>query len=332
MKDFLLDRLTYSILFFSNSFFLYLFFKLSTGYETEILYPAAISIFIYIIAMLLEWFKYASFNRQISYCAENPHYHLHTSTREQARVMKVIDAIHLRYINSIKLHENETLQQKHFLSQWIHNLKTPLSAMDMILQKSSAGQCEFQNALKIIGEEKDRVLSSVEQILHIIRLEDFARDYTPEAVNLAKQLRKIINERKNQFIYSNVFPKLSAAAEVSVLTDSKWNEVMLEQLVSNAVKYSFAQEKSKNIWIYLEQKSGSVELIIKDEGIGIPEYDLKRVFQPFFTGKNGRKLKNATGIGLYIADTIARKLGHGIKISSQVGSGTEVRITYLSKL
>ena len=166
----------------------------------------------------------------------------------------------------------------------------------------------------------------------MIRFENIAMDFEPRAVALAASVKTVINEKKSQFIYNHVYPVVNADLEYSVITDKKWNQFLLDQLMSNAIKYSDTSASNKKLVITIFQENEYICLSIKDEGVGIPVYDLPRVFEPFFTGENGRKFRNSTGIGLYICKKIADRLGHRLEMSSEVGKGTEVTIKYLAKL
>ncbi|MDF2567362.1 MAG: sensory transduction histidine kinase, partial [Oscillospiraceae bacterium] len=150
--------------------------------------------------------------------------------------------------------------------------------------------------------------------------------------DLTESLKKVINTKKNQFIYQHVFPKFDINEPFLILTDSKWNELILDQVISNAIKYSMEEKTSHYVYFDIQKQKEMTILSIKDEGIGIPEYDISRVFEPFFTGENGRKYKNSTGIGLYVCAEIAQKLGHKIEIQSDLNQGTVVKISYLSKM
>jgi len=254
-------------------------------------------------------------------------------TCEEKVINRVINSIHERYIHEINNIKGESENKTRFLSQWIHNLKTPVSVIDLIIQKCTEEKIDPFNSIESIKEENNKLYNSLEQVLNIIRLENFEKDYETNTVELISTLKKIINSRKNQFIYNNVFPRLNCdQEEIYVISDGKWNEVMIEQIVSNAIKYSGKEQESKNIYFSISKDKNHTMLSIKDEGAGIPQWDIKRVFEPFFTGENGRKFRDSTGIGLYICEQIAKKLGQDIKIKSEVGQGTEVTITYLSKL
>lgn len=331
--NFLKDYGDFSLLYFLNSFLISLFYYLFFGNKTEVIYPTSIALFLYIIFMIYKWTRYHYYNSRLPKFIKNYNYDLEAYTQEQKSVVALVNEFHqssLENISSIKL-ENKT--NKQFLSQWIHNMKTPVTVIDLIIQKSLKGEIISSKALQHIKEENVKLLNSLEQVLGIIRLEDFSRDYVPEIVDLASALKTIINKRKNQFIYNKVYPKFEIPVEeVLVLSDRKWNEAMLDQLISNAIKYSDTKAKEKNVYFTLSQEAHKVILTIKDQGIGIPEYDIRRVFEPFFTGKNGRRFENATGIGLYFCSEVARKLGHELSINSMEGEGTEVIIRYLSKL
>ncbi|RKJ34994.1 ATP-binding protein, partial [Butyricicoccus sp. 1XD8-22] len=114
--------------------------------------------------------------------------------------------------------------------------------------------------------------------------------------------------------------------EIIVASDSKWLKFALGQFITNAVKYTF--EENKKIVISAEKNNDTVQLHIKDEGIGIPKSDLSRITKPFFTGENGRKTGESTGMGLYLANEICEKLGIKLTIESEVGKGTTVTLTF----
>jgi signal transduction histidine kinase len=168
----------------------------------------------------------------------------------------------------------------------------------------------------------------------MLRLADFAKDYVPEPIHLLEELKSIINKNKSLFIYNHVFPKIiTDLTQADILSDRKWNELMINQLISNSVKYSKdGQEEAKSIYFIIEQKENHISLTIKDEGIGIPEHDLGKVCEPFFTGDNGRKGYQSSGIGLYFCKEVCKLLGHSLDITSEPGKGTSVKISYLAKL
>lgn len=333
INNFIKDRIFITSFYFVNTIIIILFFFLYTDGKVKIVYPIILSAFIYLIFISFDFYKYMKFNRDIIIAINNPNYDIVGDSYERKEIGKIICLIHTDYINKINEIKEDNNKKNKFLSQWIHNMKTPVSVIDLILQKSFENMNTDNNAFEELQEENDRLLNNLEQVLNMIRIDDFSKDYVPESMDLCYLLKKIINERKNQFIYNNVFPKLNCGeAKFYILSDIKWNEFMVGQIINNAIKYSSCVNSSKSIYFDIRQDKKYTILTIRDEGLGIPEYDLKRVFEPFFTGENGRKYRNSTGIGLYVCSVICEKLGHDISIKSEEGKGTEVRIKYLSKL
>lgn len=231
------------------------------------------------------------------------------------------------------LEEKLVLQQKYkeeqrFLSQWVHNMKTPISVMELCMEEKN----DPKNMKVSIEEELHRLNQMLNMTLQYIRIDDFKEDFVPERMDLQASIKSCINEHRNTFIYNHCFPVFkSCEQDIFVLTDAKWHDFMLHQIINNAIKYSCQKEESKVIFQIVSGK-GRIRLLVKDEGIGIPSKDLGRVFDPFFTGDNGRIVKSSTGIGLYITKRVADALGHKIEIDSKVGEGTTVILTYLTEL
>ena len=382
-KNFVKDQSLFLIFYFSSSFLIILFYYLITDGQVELIYPMSISIFVFLVYFIIAFFRYYSFNKDLESCINNMDYDLRVSTCEQKNIKETVNSIHQNYALSLQQLKLNNLNKNRFISQWIHNMKTPVSVSDLILQKQKLREEDIVS----LQEENKRLLTQLEQVLTLIRLDDFSNDYVPASANLTESLRSIINSKKNQFIYNHVYPKLNISNPHLVLTDEKWNRMIVEQIINNAIKYSATDEsainsnafsdsqyidgvseditdnedelvssesiqnesiqnesiqsesiqgestaKSKSIYFDIYEQEGNTVLSITDEGIGIAEHDQKRIFEPFFTGENGRKLQNSTGIGLYLAREVASKLGHKLEIESQQGLGTTVRITYLSKL
>ena len=212
-------------------------------------------------------------------------------------------------------------QQRHskFMNQWIHQMKTPISVLELLLQEETFDK-------KSVQEELDRLKRGLEMVLINARIDNFESDMQIEQVKLRDCVTEVINENKRLFITNHVFPQVSVDESIVVATDSKWLKFMLSQFVTNAVKYTF--EENKKIIVSAKQYETTILLVVQDEGIGIPNSDLTRVTKAFFTGENGRKTGESTGMGLYLAKEICEKLGHELQIESEVGKGTIVTITF----
>lgn len=182
---------------------------------------------------------------------------------------------------------------------------------------------------KEIKEENIRLLDNLEKALSFIRLEDFSKDYLVEEINLREEIVKVINKKKREFIYNGLSPKIICEDEnISVLTDIKWNQFVIEQITNNAIKYSKDMNCSKNIYYIISKENARVSLIVKDEGMGKSKQDIKRIFEPFFTGENGRKVSSSSGVGLYLVRQVCEKLNEKIEVKPEVKKGSEFKITY----
>ncbi|MGE7915266.1 sensor histidine kinase [Lysinibacillus xylanilyticus] len=222
-------------------------------------------------------------------------------------------------------HELQSLYAGHkrhdqFINQWVHQMKTPISVIELLLQD------ERPLDKKNVQEEIDRLRRGLDMVLVNARLENFEEDMQVEQVALKTIVTATVNENKRLFITKRVFPEIHIEDDIIVASDSKWLRFIIGQFVTNAVKYTF--EANKKIAISAIKKDDYVQLAIRDEGIGIPTSDLSRVTKAFFTGENGRKTGESTGMGLYLAKEICEKLGHELKITSEVGKGTIVTVTF----
>jgi signal transduction histidine kinase len=200
-------------------------------------------------------------------------------------------------------------------------MKTPLSVIQLTVQD------EDDPRLVSIHEETERLERGLEMVLHAARLESFEQDFAVERVSLRRAVERVVRENKRSFIRNAVYPEVCIDESLAVETDAKWLHFMLNQLLSNAIKYA-AGSHTKIRFEAQELKPGTVRLSICDRGIGIPEADLKRVFRPFYTGENGRKYRESTGMGLYLVQEICKRLGHRVEIASQVGAGTTVTLVF----
>lgn len=216
--------------------------------------------------------------------------------------------------NSKESRQWEELQEKQdFFALWAHQIKTPIAALNLLLQgeKQDAAVCR---------QELFKIESYVEMALNYLRFEEMSNDLVLERNSLEQLVRQVVKKYAAIFIYNHISIQLEHL-DYTVLTDEKWFCFALEQILSNALKYT---EKGGTIQIFTKQESNQLWLVIEDNGIGIWEEDLPRVFERGFTGYNGRADKKSTGIGLYLCKKVMRQLRHQIRIESKVGVGTQV--------
>lgn len=285
----------------------------------DILYPLSVSLFLLVVYLSVAVLRLYRFTDKLADSRLSPHLEVNAADAADRLIFGTINEIHDEYNSRIYRLGSSAKERSRLFSQWIHNMKVSVSIIDLAAERGS------EEALQDIREENGKLARSLEECLNMLRLEEFQRDYRPEKVKLHGVVTKAINARRREFIYSGVYPKIAVGEELEVYTDEKWSSFMLEQVLSNAVKYS---HKGGTVSISGWVAGGGVLLTVRDEGIGIDPEDVPRVFEPFFTGKNGREYRSATGIGLYMVKYTADKLGHTVKLESQRGRGTEVTLTF----
>ena len=196
-----------------------------------------------------------------------------------------------------------------YYTLWAHQIKTPIAAMRLLLQEEPHPELEG---------ELLKVEQYVEMVLGYLRLGSSATDYVLRSCSLDSLLRHSIRKYARLFILKKISLDFQETGR-TVLTDEKWLCFVIEQLLSNALKYT---PEGGRIRVYGDGET----LVIADSGIGIQPEDLPRVFEQGFTGFNGREDKKSTGIGLYLCRQVTDRLNHGISISSRPGQGTLVRL------
>ena len=199
-----------------------------------------------------------------------------------------------------------------YFTMWVHQIKTPIAAMDLLLQEDdSPRRGELEMELLKIGQY-------VEMVLSYLRLDSDSTDYVLREYPLDDILRQAVRKFAKMFILKKITLDFQETGK-TVLTDEKWLLFVVEQVLSNALKYT---PEGGTIRIY----GDGATVVIADNGIGIREEDQARVFEKGYTGYNGRADKKSTGIGLYLCRQVMDRLNHGISLTSRPGQGTLVRL------
>lgn len=204
---------------------------------------------------------------------------------------------------------NETVE---YYTVWAHQIKTPIAAMKLNLQN------EDTTLSRRLSSDLFRIEQYVEMALTFLRLSSPSTDYVFKEYDLDAVIKQAVRKFSGEFINRKISLDYKPIS-ISVITDEKWLSFCLEQIISNALKYT----REGSVKIYLETPK---TLCIEDTGIGIAPEDLPRIFEKGYTGYNGRTDKSASGIGLYLCRSILERLGHKITASSVVGQGTVIRI------
>ncbi|BBA92157.1 MULTISPECIES: sensor histidine kinase [Streptococcus] len=206
----------------------------------------------------------------------------------------------------------EQVELEDYYTLWAHQMKTPIAASQLMIKEMEAGKIRHQ-----IESELFKIEQYTGLVLNYLRLQSFHDDLLIESVDLYELMKELVKKYSLFFIQSNTSLVLGSL-ERTLKTDKRWLGLLVEQLLSNALKYC----QGGTISIFLDGD----DLVIRDTGIGIAESDLERVFERGFSGFNGRRTQQSSGLGLYLSQKIARELGYSLKLTSKVGEGTEVRI------
>lgn len=206
-----------------------------------------------------------------------------------------------------------------YFTLWTHQIKTPVAAMGLLLQQEVTGDEEHYQQKRQVKNELFRIEQYVDMVLQYLRLTDGINDFVLREYELDGIIRQALRKYTPMFIRKNLKLKYEPVKE-KVATDEKWMVFVVEQLLSNAIKYTSSGE----IRIYMENGC----LVIEDSGIGILPEDLPRIFDKSYTGYNGRKDKKASGIGLYLVKEILGRLGHKIYAESEPGVGTKMKVLF----
>lgn len=230
------------------------------------------------------------------------------NTLAEADYEEMITALKQAYDANLAAWQSERSESMDYYMTWVHQIKTPISVMRMVLQS------EDTNEHRELLAELFRIEQYVEMVLSYLRLNSESSDYVFQEYDLDQIIKQAVHKYASQFVRKRI-RLVYEPMNVFVLTDEKWLLFIIEQLLSNAVKYT--QQGTVTITVTPDKI-----LKISDTGIGIASEDLPRIFEKGFTGYNGRADKKSTGLGLYLCKTAADRLSHMISVQSEVGKGT----------
>lgn len=204
-----------------------------------------------------------------------------------------------------------------YYTVWVHQIKTPIASMRLLLQGEDSPMS------RQLSDDLFRIEQYVEMVLTYLRLDSESTDYLFKEVDLDEVIRQSVRKLSGQFITKGIRLKYSAIDRRAV-TDEKWLSFIIEQILSNALKYT----ASGSITIEWTDPDG---ISITDTGMGIAAEDLPRIFEKGYTGYHGREDKRASGLGLYLCKRICSNLGHRISVTSVPGQGSKFTV-HLTKM
>lgn len=308
--------------------------------KQDLVYAAVLDAILLLITVLVGFFRYSSKVKALSNALKRP-------VEEQAKLPEATDDVEMLYH---RLLENQSIarseaessaairqsQMRDYYSMWVHQIKTPISAMKLLLEaereelgllicdeEQQASLKELSDNVASFEDELFRIEEYVSMALQYQRVSSTENDFVLEKVSVDGVIRDTIKKYAKIMIRRHIGINYSGTGQ-DVYTDGKWLAFMLEQILSNAIKYT----PQGFVTIETAEEKDQFFITIKDTGIGIKAEDLPRVFEKGYTGYNGHADKKATGIGLYLCRQMADKLGHTIRMESEIGKGTKVWIGF----
>lgn len=291
-------------------------FSLSGLPLSAIAYGIALWLLPLCIVFALDYYRYvkkhkrlSELEKHITSCLESLPKTNHLIESDYQQLLTAYDEAYRKIISATDAEQTEMID---FYTLWVHQIKTPIAAMSVLLQEKDTPE----NAR--LAQELFKIDRYAELVLGYLRIGNLSADLKIATYPLADIVKQAVKKYAPMFIHKKIQINMGSL-DITVLTDEKWLVFVIEQLLSNALKYT------KQGSILLDTKDETT-LIIKDTGIGISEEDLPRVFEKGFTGYNGRMDKKSTGLGLYLAKKTLDQLHHKIRIESEEGYGTTVLI------
>lgn len=279
--------------------------------NANLFYYCILSTFFLLVFLLIRYYRNKNLYRLLSDPNNKKYKSLERSVLPAA-LSSYLEKRENEYFEVLNNYKEKHDQHILFVNRWIHYLKTPLSVIQLIYQEN-----EVNPIVQPLQNETDKILEGLNMALYYSRANSLKQDLIFESININEAVSYVVNDLKRLFIRNTVFPELDIDKNEIITSDLKWFKFIVYQLLTNAVKYS-DKKNSKIILRYSNKK-----LSIKDDGVGIPSKDIKRIFDMFYTGNNGRKMGESTGVGLYLVKKICDDLNYKIEINTEIGKGSE---------
>lgn len=219
---------------------------------------------------------------------------------------------------NVNVYKNKQKEYRDYIEMWVHEIKTPIASSKLIIENNK------NEVTTNIDKEIKKIDEMIEQVLYYSKSDEANKDYIVKEVPLKNVVMNAVKKNSRDFIEKRIALELDDISE-SVFTDIKWVEFIINQIIVNALKYT---KQGGKIKISSLKNKKNIVLSIEDNGVGISDKDIRKVFLKGFTGENGRIFGKSTGMGLYLCEKLCKKLGLGIKLTSKQGIGTTVRIVF----
>jgi signal transduction histidine kinase len=299
-------------------------FKVSTA---NVLYINLVSTTFFMLYLIVKFLYYKNHFKALNDIVRNENDEIvnrlpKSKSYEQTLYKQVLEALYNEQSAKIQRLQEQKKEYEEFITSWVHQVKTPIAVSRLLIENDSSSPSK--DTLYSIEEELDKIENYIEQALYYSKIDDFSKDYLINEIELNKLIKEAVKKQAKTFINKKITIEIENT-DLIVTTDKKWLLFILDQVLSNSLKYTSTGGRIR-IYGLIEDKVQ--KLVIEDNGLGIKSEDLDRVFDKGFTGYNGRENYKATGIGLYLSKKLARKLGHHMSIESKYGEYTEVAIVF----
>lgn len=323
---FLKDKIFYIISLILLLIFTELLFYIFKVNKYVVIYVTFFVIFLFILILVVEYLRKRAFYNKFKQNLSNldrKNLILELIKRPNFLDGKILyDSIDdiVRYMSDeINKYKYMGEEYREYIELWVHEIKTPIASSKLIIENNR------NKITESIDEELNKINDFIEQVLYYAKSSVVEKDYIIKENILQNIINNVIKKNKNDLINKKVQVMLENL-NVSIKTDSKWLEYVINQIVTNSIKYS--KDEDIKLKIYSKKFKECIKLYIEDNGIGISKEDIGRVFDKGFTGNNGRKYIKSTGMGLYLCKNLLQKLGHDIYINSKQNVGTRVVIVF----
>ena len=281
-------------------------------------YASQLTLFVFFLLILFQWSHYKKRVDKVQLLNRTKQ-----NSFEDELINSLDEAYEMQYKQlekEFELFRDETRlkekDQMDYFTLWLHQIKTPISVISLILQRSEDESKEKQQ----LEQELIYLNNYTHMALNYLKLEETGKELDLEEIKLDGVIKETLKSYSLLFIYNDISLEYDMSDE-AVLTDRKWLQVLLEQILSNSLKYS----PGGTIKIYMETPT---RLTIEDTGSGIRKEDLPKIFEKGYTGLNGRLHEKSTGLGLFLSRKICQRLGHTLTIASEIGVGTKATIDF----
>ncbi len=227
--------------------------------------------------------------------------------------MEELSKRHIRELNRIQERQKEHYD---FIVSWFHEIKTPIAVLRLLQQTGMDADS--------VREEIAKIENYADQALYYAKLDSFHQDYDIQACDMIRISKEVIKSHSKTFFSKKIRVDVQAET-LAVQSDPKWLQFIVNQLVTNSLKYT---EPGGEIALSASETPQEKQLLIRDNGIGISQKDLPRIFNRGFTGETGRTFAKSTGMGLYLAQQLSNKLGHYITCASEAGVYTQFTVHF----